>query len=48
MKERFSNGSYQLMDATGNLHKTKVNRWRLKPYFSQFFIDDKEVLKQVA
>ena len=29
------NGSYQLMDASGALHKTRVNGWRLKPYFSQ-------------
>ena len=23
------------MDASGELHKTRVNGWRLKPYFSQ-------------
>ena len=33
--EKFDNGSYQLMDASGTLHKTRVNGWRLKPYFSQ-------------
>lgn len=33
--ENFSNGSYQLMDVTGKLHKTRVNGWRLKPYHSQ-------------
>ena len=33
--EMFDNGSYQLMDASGALHKTRVNGWRLKPYFSQ-------------
>ena len=33
--ELFDNGSYQLMDAFGELHKTRVNGWRLKPYFSQ-------------
>ena len=29
--EKFGNGSYQLMGATGELHKTKINGWRLKP-----------------
>ena len=51
VKERYSNGSYQLMDASGDLHKTRVNRWRLKPYFSQAFNgnnDDKEELEQEA
>ena len=33
--ELFDNGSYQLMDASGDLHKARVNGWRLKPYFSQ-------------
>ena len=33
--EKFNNGSYQLMDASGALHNTRVNGWRLKPYFSQ-------------
>ena len=33
--EKFDNGSYQLMDASGTLHYTRVNGWRLKPYFSQ-------------
>lgn len=32
--ERFDNGSYQLMDEFGKLHKTRVNGWRLKPYIS--------------
>ena len=32
--EMFDNGSYHLMDASGALHKTRVNGWRLKPYFS--------------
>ena len=32
--EKFDNGSYQLLDATGELHPTRVNGWRLKPYFS--------------
>ena len=33
--EKFDNGSYQLMDAFGILHKTRVNGWQLKPFFSQ-------------
>ena len=40
--EKFDNGSYQLMDATGELHKTRVNGWRLKPYFSQVLEDQAE------
>ena len=35
--EEFSNGSYQLMDISGKQHQTRVNGWRLKPYFSQIF-----------
>ena len=37
--EKFDNGSYQLMDASGTVHKTRVNGWRLKPYFSQTMED---------
>ena len=40
--ELFNNGSYQLMDASGELHKTRVNGWRLKPYFSQVMEDQAE------
>ena len=40
--EVFDNGSYQLMDASGELHKTRVNGWRLKPYFSQVMEDQAE------
>ena len=40
--EKFDNGSYQLMDTTGELHKTRVNGWRLKPYFSQVLEDQAE------
>ena len=32
--KKFDNGSYQLMDDSEGLHKTRVNGWRLKPYFS--------------
>ena len=32
--EEFSNGSYQLIDISGKQHQTRVNGWRLKPYFS--------------
>ena len=41
--EKFGNGSYQLMDAIGELHKTRVNGWRLKPYFSQILEDQADV-----
>ena len=34
--KHYANGSYKLMDATGKLHKTRVNGWRLKPYFQRF------------
>ena len=34
------------MDAAEELHKTRVNGWRLKPYFSQVMEDQAEV-KQV-
>ena len=37
--EMFDNGSYQLMDTFGALHKTRVNGWRLMPYFSQVLED---------
>ena len=33
--ELFDNASYQLMNASRKLHKTRVNGWRLKVYFSQ-------------
>ena len=45
--EVFDNGSYQLMDASGALHKTRVNGWRLKPYFSQI-LEDHEVPTHVS
>ena len=35
----FDNGSYQLMDASGALHKARVNGWRLKPYFLKILED---------
>ena len=44
--ELFDNGSYQLMDASGELHKTRVNGWRLKSYFSQG-IEDQAGAEQV-
>ena len=34
------------MDATEELHKTRVNGWRLKPYFSQV-MDDQVEAEQV-
>ena len=30
------------MDASGTAHKTRVNGWRLKPYFSQIMEDPAE------
>ena len=44
--EKFSNGSYQLIDASGKLHATRVNGWRLKPYFSQVMEDPMETEKE--
>ena len=35
--EKLSNGSYQLMDISDKQHQTRVNGWRLKPYFSKVF-----------
>ena len=43
--EKFDNGSYQLMDVSGTVHKTRVNGWRLKPYFSQIMEDPAETAK---
>ena len=40
--EKFGNGSYQLVETSGNLHKTRVNGWRLKPYLSQVFDEQVE------
>ncbi|MCO5611156.1 hypothetical protein L7F22_065406 [Adiantum nelumboides] len=33
IRKKYTNGSYRLQDISGKLHKTKVNGWRLKPYF---------------
>ena len=44
--EKFDNGSYQLIDASRDLHKTRVNGWCLKPYFSQV-LDNQVELAQV-
>ncbi|KAH7278064.1 hypothetical protein KP509_38G022200 [Ceratopteris richardii] len=35
IKTKFKNGSYQLMDMSGKLHKTKINGWRLKKYWQR-------------
>ena len=32
---KYKNGSYQLQDLSGKLHKTRVNGWRLKPYLTR-------------
>ena len=34
--KRYENGSYKLQDVNGTTHKTRVNGWRLKPYFLRF------------
>ena len=34
--KKHSNGSYRLRDVSGKVHKTRVNGWRLKPYFQRF------------
>ncbi|MCO5607618.1 hypothetical protein L7F22_061815 [Adiantum nelumboides] len=31
--KKYTNGSYRLQDISGKLHKTRVNGWRLKPFF---------------
>ncbi|MCO5587349.1 hypothetical protein L7F22_041298 [Adiantum nelumboides] len=36
IRKKYSNGSYQLQEINGKLHKTRVNGWRLKPYFQRF------------
>lgn len=33
--QRYQNGSYQLQDLSGNLHKTRENGWRFKPYLQR-------------
>ena len=33
---RYKNGSYQLKDLSGKLHLSRVNGWRLKPFFQRF------------
>ena len=37
---KFDNGSYQLQDMSGKFHNTRVNGWRLKPYFSRIQEED--------
>ena len=44
--EKFDNGSYQLMDAFGGLHKTRVDGWWLKPYFSQVLEDQADATQE--
>ncbi|MCO5602757.1 hypothetical protein L7F22_056895 [Adiantum nelumboides] len=33
IQKKYGYGSYQLQEIDGRLHKTRVNGWRLKPYF---------------
>ena len=32
----YENGSYKLEDVDGKINETRVNGWRLKPYFLRF------------
>ncbi|MCO5599747.1 hypothetical protein L7F22_053854 [Adiantum nelumboides] len=34
--KKYTNGNYRLQDISGKLHKTRVNGWRLKPFFQRF------------
>ena len=34
--KQYENGNYKLQDVNGKIHKTRVNGWRLKPYFLRF------------
>ncbi|MCO5551557.1 hypothetical protein L7F22_005061 [Adiantum nelumboides] len=34
--KKYTNGSYRLQDISGKLYKTRVNGWRLKPFFQRF------------
>ncbi|MCO5554207.1 hypothetical protein L7F22_007735 [Adiantum nelumboides] len=36
IRKKYTNGSYRLQNISGKLHKTRVNGWRLKPYFQRF------------
>ncbi|MCO5580122.1 hypothetical protein L7F22_033989 [Adiantum nelumboides] len=36
IRKKYTNGSYRLQDISGKVHKTRVNGWRLKPYFQRF------------
>ena len=44
--QKYDNRSSLLQDLSGKVHKTRVNGWRLKPYFSQILEDhaDAELL----
>ena len=43
---KFDNGSYQLMDDSRGLNKTRVNGWLLKPYFSQILEDQADAAQE--
>ena len=34
------------MDASEGLHKTRVNGWQLKPYFSQVLLDQADAAQE--
>ncbi|MCO5612825.1 hypothetical protein L7F22_067096 [Adiantum nelumboides] len=39
IRKKYTNESYKLQDISGKLHKTRVNGWRLKPYFQRFDVE---------
>ena len=46
MVKKFDNGSYQLMDDSKSLHKTRVNGWQLKTYCSQVLEDQANAVQE--
>ena len=44
---KYDDGSYLLQDLSGKVHKTRVNGWRLKPYFLQV-LEEHKVSTQVS
>ena len=37
LMQKFDNGSFQLMDINGKVHNTRINGWRIRPYFPRIF-----------
>ena len=44
--QKYDNGSYLLQDLSGKVHKTRVNGWQLKPYFSQVLEDQADAAQE--